>query len=252
MYLIPIKKYPEDYQQQATAEGVRRGIASTAINKYYQKYPNPVMNDGRYVSSRPEGATVIHKSNPLIPLAVIGSLYVGARWLTGFSKQGPLGKAISENPMIGAGAFGAAAALSWAIGRIGINKFDKTSAINFHKAKWYGSLGKDYMLHILSGIALSYGIASRAEKKREFGIQPGLIGEAFEKRPGIGAGVLALGIGAGLKLINKFASEELDNLENAILINDYIIEEYPQEYLDKMARQSLTRSYLRLISNKNT
>ena len=242
----PVRKYPENYQQQIISQGVN----SSAVGKYYQKYPNPVMNDGRYVSGRPEGATVLHKNNPLIPLAIIGSLYVGAKWLTGFSKAGPLGKAMSENSIVAAGAFGAAAALSWAIGRMGIKRQDKTSSIRSDVAKSLGSLGKDYMMHILAGVALSYGIAARAEKKREFGYQPNIVEEVFEKKPVVGSAIMAMAIASGLGLAKKLANEDLDRFENAISINDHIIAEYPPEYIDKMARESLNRIAITLISEK--
>ncbi|MFA7709491.1 MAG: hypothetical protein WCY30_00125 [Candidatus Neomarinimicrobiota bacterium] len=245
---IPIQKYPEDYQQRLIASG----ISASPVGQYYQRYPNPVLSDGRYISAKPEGATVMYKNNPLIPLALLGSLYVGAKWITGFSKGGPLGKLMSKNPAFAAGAFGAAAVLSWAIGRIGIPKTEKMSSIGSGAAKAFGSLGKDYMLHILSGIALSYGVAARAEKKREIGVQPNIIENMFEKKPGLGAAIMAMTIGGVLNIPKKFASAELENLEHAIAINDHIIGEYPPDYIDKMARESLNRSAVLLLSKNKS
>lgn len=242
--LLPIKKVPEDQQQRFITQGVNE----SAVGQYYQKYPNPVLGGGRYQSALPAGATVRHDSNPLIPLAIVGALYGGAKWISGFSKRGPLGKAMHENPLIAAGAFGAAAAISWIVANLGVNPKGKVAGISFN-AKQLAGVGKDYMLQLLAGVALSYGLAGRAEKKREFGVQPSIVEEAFEKRPAVGSVGIALALRAGLKAAGKFASEELEELEElekAVAMNDQIITEYPVDYIDKMARKSLVISSLKL------
>lgn len=241
---VPIKKIPEDYSQKLIAQGIN----ASAVGRYYQRYPNPVLSDGRYISPRPEGVTVMHTANPLIPLAIIGSMYAGAKWLSSFSDQGPLGRAMSKNPLIAAGAFGAAAVISWLVGRINIKRPEKTGSARGKMIKEMAGIGKDYMLHLLSGVALAYGLANRAETKREMGVQPNIMEEAFEKRPAIGALILATAIGLGTRAITKFASDDLRRFEDGIEQNDYLIAEYPHDYVDKMARQSLVISALKLKS----
>lgn len=237
---LPRKKLPEDYQQRM----ITQGMAASPQGQYYQKYPNPVMSNGRYVSPKPEGVTTVHKSNPIIPLAILGAMFAGGRWLARLTSAGPLSRRIASNPIYAAGAFGTTAAITWLIGRAGIPKpKEKIGSIIPPKAAM--NFGSDYVLHFLAGIAISYGLAGRAESKREIGMQPNILEEAAEKSPGLGAALIGIGTGTGARaLIRKFASEELENLENGIMKNDYIIGEYSLDYLDKMARLSLNHSAL--------
>jgi hypothetical protein len=232
---LPRKKLPENYQEQMIA----RGMAASPQGQYYTRNPNPVMNDGRYVSAQPAGTSVKHKANPIIPLAVLGALYMGGRWLAGFTTSGPLSKAMAGNPLALAGAFGATAAITWIAGRVGIPRPEKTGSIKSTAA----SLGKDYALHILAGIGISYSLAARAENKRIIGKQPNILEEAAEKRPALGAALIGLGtrIGAGA-LVGKFGSEELESFEAGVMANDLILGEYEHDYIDKMARLSLNHS----------
>lgn len=243
---LPRKKLPENYQQQM----ITQGIATSPVGQYYTRNPNPVMNDGRYVSAQPAGTSIVHKTNPIIPLAILGALYAGGRWLTGFTRSGPLSKAMSGNPLVLAGAFGATAVLTWIAGRIGIPRPVKTGSVGSVVAKaksTAASLGKDYAVYILAGVGLSYGLAARAENKRIIGRQPNIIEEAAEKRPALGAALIGLATGAGARtLVRKFASDELEMLEQGIMANDLIIGEYDHDYIDKMARLSLNHSAVML------
>lgn len=235
---LPRKKLPEDYQQRV----ISQGVASSPVGQHYVKYPDPVMSDGRYISKRPGGVSVKHQANPIIPLAILGALFAGGKWLASFTNQGPVSKGMS-NPLFAAGAFGATAVLTWAAGRIGVSDPQKTASVNKNLAQ----IGSDYALHFLAGIAISYGLAGRAELKRERGIQPNILEEATEKRPALGAIMSGLGVGVGMRaLARKFASDELEMLENGIIINDMVIGEYDHKYVDKMARISLNHSALLL------
>lgn len=242
----PRKKVPEDLKQRLIQEGVDR----SAVGKYYRKHPNPVMNDGRYVSEKPEGATTVGGANPLIPLGVLAALFGGAKFFQGLTRRGPLSKLVMDNPLAAAGIFGGTAAASQMIAKGGLP--EKQSAVISPKT---AKFMEDYMLHILGGLGLGYGMAGRSQRKRELGIQPNIVESAYEKRPLIGSGLTALGIGGGLKLLSrKLASvdikpklaAELDAFESMIGINDQLLFEYPPTYVDKMARLSLSRSAKRI------
>lgn len=262
---LPRKKLPEDYQEQMTARGVAQGMAASPQGRYYQRNPNPIMNDGRYVSAKPEGATVKHKANPIIPLAILAALFAGGKWLAGFTRSGPLSKEMSRNPLIAASAFGASAAMAWAIGRMGIPREPKTaslatearSAVSQMVARGIEisapvrekaiQLGRDYAIHILGGLGISYGLARRAEHKREIGKQPNILEETAEKNPILGSAAIAAGLAAVLPVITrKFASDEVEMFEMAVAANDYVISEHSHDYLDQMARLSLNKSALLL------
>lgn len=248
--VIPKRKVPEDHQSNLIA----RGINQSSVGGYYTRNPNPIMNDGRYISAKPPGATSKIQSNPLVPLAIIAALYAGSRWLSGLTKSGPLGAAMSKNPGVAAGVFGASAALSWLIGRAGLSpgatKTSSAASVLGKTSDMLSKLRKDYLLHLLGGVATSYGLASRSATKREMGIQPGYIEQMAEKNPLIGtlvgAALIKGSLTGGKSLVDKFASEDLVYFEDGVLRNDTILERYDPGYIDEMARKSLSVSALRL------
>lgn len=208
-----------------------------------------VMGSDRYIPSRPKDVTVRHKSNVLLPLAALAALYSGARFISTQAKKGPLSRQIFENPLVAAGAFGGTAGLSWLASRLGLGRKKKEAASREQVARWAG----DYMLHLLAGLGLGYGLAARAERKRDLGVQPNLLEEGYERHPLFGSLVTAMatgGAGRALGRVIKRGSTEIssdvERVEKLATFEPGLLGEYPMDYLDKVARRSLNRSWERI------
>jgi len=238
--LLPTRKYPEDYNERLIASGIDMSSTGAALRN------PPMINDGRYVGARPKGATVKHSVNPILPLMTLAGLYVGARWLKGIGDKGPLSKRVFNNPAIAATALGATAALAWMISKAGIPIVKQAADVG--TVSKLRDLLADRVFQILGGTALAYGLGMRAERKREYGIQPNIIEEGFEKRPLLGSATLALALHGIGRLAKRASDDEIVKFENAIGYSDELLNSFSIPYLDKMARMSLNKSAMKIIT----